>query len=96
VSLIHGFPWSDFPDTGAGVLVVSDGNRDAARTLGRELAHGFVAVRDETHALRLPIERILDEIEAAPSGPVDRPFVIADTAGNPGGGAGSDSTFILE
>ncbi|MEK2603487.1 M81 family metallopeptidase [Burkholderia arboris] len=100
VSLIHGFPWSDFPDTGAGVLVVSDGNRAAAsaqgRTLARELAHGFVAVRDETHALRLPIERILDEIEAAPPDAPGRPFVIADTADNPGGGAGSDSTFILE
>ncbi|AOR70741.1 hypothetical protein BBJ41_24815 [Burkholderia stabilis] len=96
VSLIHGFPWSDFPDTGAGVLVVSDGNRDAAREHARELARGFVAVRDETIELRQPIERILDEIAAAPADAAGRPFVIADTADNPGGGAGSDSTFILD
>jgi len=96
VSLIHGFPWSDFPDTGAGVLVVSDGDHGAARANARELARGFVAVRDETIALRRPIERILDEIAAAPADAAGRPFVIADTADNPGGGAGSDSTFILD
>ncbi|ABB10798.1 M81 family metallopeptidase [Burkholderia lata] len=96
VSLIHGFPWSDFPDTGAGVLVVSDGESGTARAHARELARGFVAVRDETHALRLPIARILDEIEATPPDASGLPFVIADTADNPGGGAGSDSTFILE
>ncbi|MGS0894119.1 M81 family metallopeptidase [Burkholderia stagnalis] len=96
VSLIHGFPWSDFAGTGAGVLVVSDGDREAARANARELARGFVDVRDETRALRLPIARILDEIEAASPAEDGRPFVIADTADNPGGGAGSDSTFILE
>lgn len=96
VSLIHGFPWSDIADTCAGVLIVSDGAPEAARLHARELAQRFAAVRDETFALRQPLNSILDQIEAAPRETAGRPFVIADVADNPGGGAGSDSTFILE
>ncbi|MFK0378705.1 M81 family metallopeptidase [Pandoraea sp. NPDC090278] len=96
VSLIHGFPWSDFPETGAGVLIVTDGQSETVRVHAQDLARRFAAVRDETAALHASVPEILDRIQAAPPSNGRGPFVIADVADNPGGGAGSDSTFILE
>ncbi len=92
VSLMHGFPWADQPDTGAGVIVVAEPGHADAPELARRLAHQFFAAREETSSLRQPVEAILDEIDAQPPRGT---FVIADAADNPGGGAGSDSTFIL-
>lgn len=93
VSLMHGFPWADQPDAGAGVIIVAEPGRDEVPDAARELGRQFFSVRDETRRLRQPIDAILDEIEATPDA---GPFVIADVADNPGGGAGADSTFILE
>ncbi len=92
VSLMHGFPWADQPDTGGCIIVVAEpGHADAAGQ-ARRLAHEFFAARDETRSLRRSIDDILDEIA---TNATDGTFVIADAADNPGGGAGSDSTFIL-
>ena len=93
VSLMHGFPWADQPDTSAGVIIVADPDYDDARHRALTLANEFFAARQETSSLRRPLDEILDEIEAHPA---DRPYVIADAADNAGGGAGADSTFILK
>ncbi|MDJ0656745.1 MAG: M81 family metallopeptidase [Xanthomonadales bacterium] len=93
VSLIHGFTWANTPDTGAGVIAITDGDRDIQEDL-LALGQSFFRARQETLGMRRSIGQILDEIEAAPES--DRPFVIADCCDNPGGGAGGDSTFILE
>ncbi|TDV33834.1 microcystin degradation protein MlrC [Paraburkholderia caballeronis] len=92
VSLMHGFPWANQPDTGAGVVIVADPDCAEAPDLAVALGRRFFAARDETRNLRRPIDDILDEIESSPEAGL---FVIADVADNPGGGAGSDSTFIL-
>jgi microcystin degradation protein MlrC len=92
VSLMHGFPWADQPDTGAGIIVVAEPDRQDVPALARDLAHRFFDARNETRDLSRPIDEILDEIDASGAG---GPFVVADIADNPGGGAGSDSTFIL-
>lgn len=89
VSLMHGFPWSDQPDTGAGVIVVAEPDADVDAAV-LDLAEAFFAARDETAALRQRIDPILDAVGAR-----EGPFVVADTADNAGGGAGADSTFIL-
>ncbi len=94
VSLIHGFPWADHPDVAAGVLVAAEAGRNGIDEKMRELSRQFFAVRQETRAMRKPIDEILDQIEAMPS--ASKPFIIADAGDNPGGGAGSDSTFILD
>lgn len=93
-SLIHGFLWADTPGMGAGVLVVSDGPGTALASAARRVGEAFFDAREETRALRLPASAILERIESAEVGAA--PFVVADACDNPGGGAGSDSTFILE
>ncbi len=95
VSLLHGFVWANLPDACAGVLAISDGPRADLPGLCRELGRQFFDAREETLELRQPVDEILDEIAGEKHGSDGRPFVIADTCDNPGGGAGSDSTFIL-
>ncbi|MEZ5656337.1 MAG: M81 family metallopeptidase [Sphingobium sp.] len=92
VSIVHGFPWADQPDTGAGIVVVSEADCHTVGEPMTALAQAFFDAREETRALRQPIDDILDAIDVHPS---EKPFVIADAADNAGGGAGSDSTFIL-
>lgn len=93
VSLIHGFLWADMAEMGAGVLTVTDGERPNLAPAIRAVARQFFDARGETRAMRIDVATALDRVEAAGPG---APFVIADACDNPGGGAGSDSTFILE
>ncbi|NIB43593.1 M81 family metallopeptidase [Pseudomaricurvus alkylphenolicus] len=95
VSLIHGFRWADMPDIGAGVLAITNGERTEIAAEMETLANLFYEAREETKSLRQPIEPILEEVEQRGATGSHKPFVIADTCDNPGGGAGSDSTFIL-
>ena len=92
VSLIHGFPWADIPDVGAGVLIITNEDRDVNEHLD-DLAQRFFAVKEESPAKRMNIQEALSIAEAGAneSGPV----VIADVCDNAGGGAPSDSTHIL-
>ncbi len=97
LSLGHGFPWGDVPDSGARMLAVVDAKRvtgDArahaagvAKTWGRR----FFDLRHEVAVKPLQLDAALDSALAAPRGPV----VVADQADNAGGGAPSDSTFVL-
>lgn len=91
VSLVHGFPWGDVPDLGAKVLVVADGDPGRAQRLADRLAREVRGLRGRTTEPVLGLEEGLDRALAAPRGPV----VLADTADNAGGGAPSDSTFLL-
>ncbi len=94
VSLGHGFPWGDAPATGARMLVVSDGSLERAETLAAELGREFFALRHDVSLEPSPIAQALDHaLSVAES---MRPVVIADIADNPGGGAPSDSTFVLQ
>lgn len=92
ITLCHGFPWSDFPGAGASVLVVTDDDRVLADTLAAEIGKAFFALRETGQSPLVGIDEALDAALAAAEGTV----VIADMADNPGGGAASDSTFILD
>lgn len=91
ISITHGFPWGDVPEMGTRVLVYADGDQAKAQQLARQLADELIAMRDALTPVTPGIDAALDEALALAGGPV----VIADGADNPGGGAASDSTFIL-
>ncbi|WP_198086702.1 M81 family metallopeptidase [Variovorax sp. E3] len=91
VSLTHGFSWGDVPEMGTKVLVYTDGDQAKANALARQLADEVIAMRDGLTVDYPSIDASLDEALAFDGGPV----VLADGADNPGGGAASDSTFIL-
>jgi len=93
VSLAHGFPWGDTPEAGTRSLVVTDGDAALARRLAAELAERVWALREAIVPPFFSIDGAIDRVLAA--GPGERPFVLADTADNPGIGTSGDSTFVL-
>jgi len=92
ISLGHGFPWGDIAEGGARLWVITDDQRERGDKLALELAERFFAIRDETVPPFVVIDEALDCAMQSTAVPV----VAADGADNPGGGAPSDSTFVLE
>ena len=90
ISAIHGFPWADVADLGTRLLVYA---RDAttARAVADRLGAELRAVCDAMRERNPSIDAAIDLALAEPTGPV----VLADGADNAGGGAPSDSTFVL-
>jgi microcystin degradation protein MlrC len=91
ISIAHGFPWGDVPEMGTKVLVYTNGDAPAAKALAQQLADELVALRSELAIDYPSIDAALDQALSIDGGPV----VLSDGADNPGGGAASDSTFIL-
>jgi microcystin degradation protein MlrC len=91
VSFGHGFPWSDVAEVGAKFVVVADGDRGKAEALAARLAQELWDMREQTLTPHDSIDQAIDFALAAPAGPV----TLADVADNAGGGAPSDSTFVL-
>lgn len=92
VSIVHGFPWGDVPDMGSKIVVVADGDKEKATRLAEKLGRDFFAIRKETQPPYVSVEQAMARA-VGHNGP--RPLVLADVADNAGGGAPSDSTFIL-
>jgi microcystin degradation protein MlrC len=90
-SFVHGFPWGDTPFTGAKTLVYTDGDPAKAATVAQALHQEIWAIKDQTLPPMLTVEQAVAEMAA----PRARPLVVADFADNPGGGAPSDSTYLL-
>lgn len=91
LSLAHGFPWADFEHTGAGVIAITNDDASAAEKLANDIAKQFFALREAGQARLRSVDEALDDALAGPEGTI----VIADMSDNPGGGAPSDSTFLL-
>jgi microcystin degradation protein MlrC len=91
ISFAHGFPWGDVPCATARMLVISDGDEAKASALARQLGHEIWDMRHRTAPDIVPYKEALQRA-AALAGPV----VIADVSDNAGGGAPSDSTFLLQ
>lgn len=91
ISLGHGFPHGDVPESGARLWVITDGNVAQAEALAHQLGREFWEMRHECLAKPRPFVEALTRAchEAR------RPVVLADTGDNAGGGAMSDSTFVL-
>lgn len=88
----HGFPWADVPEAGAKTWVITDDRADLGEQLAAKLSGWLWQNREANRASRVDIDSALDMVEAAR----EFPLVLADGADNAGGGAPSDSTFILE
>jgi microcystin degradation protein MlrC len=90
ISIAHGFPWGDTPETGTKVLAIADNDAELAARVAEEFGRDIYRLRDRLLP-RLPsIEAALDQ--AARS---NGRSVLADTADNAGGGAPSDNTAFL-
>jgi microcystin degradation protein MlrC len=92
VSFGHGFPWGDVADVGSKVVVVADGDADAAAALAARLGREIWEMREQAATAHDTIDAGIDAALAAQAG---RPTVLADVADNAGGGAPADSTPIL-
>ena len=90
ISFAHGFPWQDVPETSAKMLVIADGDSGLAAETARSFGQKIWDLRGETGQDTVTIDEALDLVEAGPC-----PVVVADVADNAGGGAPSDSTFLL-
>ena len=93
VSLAHGFPFADVPGLGARMLVVADGDEQAATELAETLGREFAAMRKEVTLFPLDLEEALDYALGLPE--TSKPVVMADASDNAGGGAPGDATFVL-
>lgn len=90
-SFCHGFDFGDTPDLGARTLVITDGDGPKAGQVAKDLAQRIWDMREETRVV------LLDQVDAVATALAETvgPVVIADTADNPGAGAGADSTYLL-
>lgn len=92
VSFGHGFPWGDVPESGAKVWVITDGDEALASRVAETLRTDIWNSRESTRGYEIDLATAIRTLIEAPAG---RPIVIADIADNAGGGASSDSTFVL-
>jgi len=93
LSIAHGFPWSDIKEMGSKLIVVTDGDMAKADTLARELGKEFFAMREATQPPYVSLDAAMARVS---SHNLPKPMVLADVSDNAGGGAASDSTFILK
>ncbi len=91
VSLAHCFPWGDVPTCGAQALAITDNDPSQAAQVAETLGQKFFSLRHELDQPSLSIDEALDQALSIQ----DYPVIIADRADNAGGGAPSDSTFML-
>jgi microcystin degradation protein MlrC len=92
VSLGHGFPWGDTPEVGMRTLVVADGDAAKAAALAERLGQEIWSLREKITPPFLTIDEAVTRVDGHGAG---KPLVLADTADNPGIGAGGDSTFLV-
>lgn len=91
ISIAHGFPWGDVPGMGSKVLVYTDGDASRAQQLAESLGKEIISFRD---ALQPTTPTTVEALKIAAEHQ-RYPVVLADSADNAGGGASSDSTFVL-
>jgi microcystin degradation protein MlrC len=92
LSFVHGFPWGDVAEMGAGMLAVTDGDATQAARLAASLGREIYDIREAAQPTYLSLDAALDRAVRHNN----RPVILADVSDNAGGGAASDSTFMLE
>lgn len=91
VSVLYGFPWSDVPDIGTAVQVVTNNDQVLADSIADDMAEYIWRVREDFAGgeFPLPREAVLQTKRAIEKGQV--PVVLADYSDRPG-----DATWILQ
>jgi microcystin degradation protein MlrC len=92
MSVAHGFPWSDIREMSSKVIAITDNDKPKAEKLAKELALEFFELRHQTQPPYVSLDAAMAR---ASSHNLPKPMVLADVSDNAGGGAASDSTFIL-
>ena len=92
ISIAHGFPWGDSPDLGTRMLVVTDDDATRAEQLCQQIGDEIISLREQLAPHYPDADTTITRGLASNHMSV----VLADSADNPGAGAGGDSTFILE
>ncbi|WP_448151209.1 M81 family metallopeptidase [Labrys miyagiensis] len=92
VSFCHGFPWADVPDVGAKMLVITDNDPPLAAGLAQQFGHRIWGMRESYETPLLDVEALTGHLNDGTAGVT----VVADVSDNAGGGAASDSTFLLQ
>jgi microcystin degradation protein MlrC len=91
VSIGHGFPYGDVPESGARILVITDDAKSKGDRLAEAIGQELIAMRETSAPPFHDVDGAIDAALKHPSGPI----VIADAADNAGGGAPSDNTTFL-
>ena len=87
-----GFPWSDFPDVGMGIIAITDNDRELAAKKAKEIAEMAWEMRSDFLVRPIPVRQAVREAMNAAEGP----YVLADIGDNPGGGGPCDGTVLLK
>jgi microcystin degradation protein MlrC len=93
VSLGHGFPLGDVAETGARLWVITDNDAAKAESLAQQLGEQFWDIRREALQLPTPLPQAIARFQARSEPGL---VVMADVSDNAGGGAMSDSNFVLQ
>jgi len=91
VSVFYGFPWSDVPDVGATVHVMTNNDQDLADAIADDMAEFIWRVREDFAQgdFPMPKEAVEKTVAAISNGQV--PVVLGDYSDRPG-----DATWILK
>ena len=90
-TLMHGFPFTDVPDTGSSIIAIADGDRGLASAVGTEAARWVWAHREDFRIENDTPESAVRRAANATSFPV----VVNEPSDNPGGGSPGDGTHLL-
>lgn len=91
VSFAYGFAFTDVPHQTAKVIVICDSDKTKAATLAEQLGREVWQMREQAARTSTSLAEALDRVQASNRSSI----VLADISDNAGGGAPSDSTYVL-
>lgn len=92
VTVAGGFAYSDVPEIGPSILVVTDDDLLLAEKIAQAISNRFWELREEFVPKLMSVSEAVKEALAS----VSHPVILADVGDNIGAGTTGDSTFILE
>ncbi len=87
-----GFPWSDFPDAGMGIIAITENDLELAKEKAKEVSDLAWSLRGDFRVKPIPVRDAIAEAMRADQGL----YVLVDIGDNPGGGSPCDGTIMLK
>jgi len=91
ISILLGFPYADVPEMGTSIIVVSNGNDQAAVQTGNSLSSYIMNGRERFAGRENDIGTVMGLLSTAA-----KPVLLLDMGDNVGGGAPGNSSFLLD